>query len=78
MTGTGALNANGSVYTVNLAAAPYHATFLSSAVAGDGTLPLKFDGYGKPNGVAAIVVRVGNDRRTIAVDGATGKTQVTN
>jgi len=78
MTGTGAASANGSTYTVDLNLAPYHVTSLAAAVNSDITLPLTFDGYGKPNGTGAITIKVGTDRRTITVDAATGQTVVGN
>lgn len=61
-------------YRVSLTAAPY-ATKLISADC-DGDEKLIYDGFGRPDSAATIVVRSGSQQRTIHVDAMSGKAEI--
>lgn len=53
----------GVTYSVKLADEPYGVTLVSANIGGDGDLV--FDGHGAPDTAGAIVIRLGNQTRTI-------------
>lgn len=59
-----------SSYTVSLGAEPYRADIESADCGGDATLI--FNGFGYPDSAATIALAVGNEKRTVVVDGTTG------
>ncbi len=65
------LDRAGSIYSVDLSAAPYGASILSADFGGDAVLI--FDGYGVPDSAGLVIVESGGYRRIISVDAATGR-----
>lgn len=61
----------GSIYSVDLSAAPYEASILSADFGGDAELI--FDGYGVPDSAGKVIVESGGYRRIILVDAVTGR-----
>jgi type IV fimbrial biogenesis protein FimT len=57
-------------YTVDLSAEPYRANVVSASFSG--ATQVVFSGWGLPNSGGTIVLSVGAERRTVAVDGTTG------
>ena len=63
-----------STYVVNLKQAPRNATLTSVDCGGDTTLV--FDGFGKPDSAATIVVSSAGIAKTVTVDSATGRVNI--
>lgn len=73
------LDADGNkvvVSTVSLNEGPYQTSSLAASIAGNASNPIKFDGFGKPNGSGTIQLRNGTDRKIITMDGVTGRMTV--
>jgi len=64
------LTPGSSSYTVNIAATPFLASFVSITL-GSGT-SLTFDRFGQPSCGGTIVVQAGNSQRTITIDPNSG------
>lgn len=62
--------------TVELDESPYDITGLASSIAGNASTPLKFDGFGKPNGSGTIQMKIRNDKKTLTLDATTGLVKV--
>jgi len=61
-------------YTVALAADPYKARLVSASF--NSTAQVVFNGWGLPDNGGTVVVAVGTQQRTIAVDGQTGQVSI--
>ena len=61
-------------YQVTLTDDPYEAKIVSANFGG--SAQIIFDGWGMPNQGGSVVVSVGSEQRTIAVDGATGRVTI--
>ncbi len=74
---SGSADGGTGAYAVNLKQAPYEAASMKVKFA---AVPpptvLKFDGFGKPNAGASIVVTAGGPSKTVAVDSHTGRAVV--
>ncbi len=64
------------ISTVSLNEGPYQTSALAASIAGNASNPIKFDGFGKPNGAGTIQLRNGTDRKVITLDGVTGRMSV--
>lgn len=64
------------VRTVQLDRDPYGITKLTPAITVANSKPLKFDGFGKPNGGGTIEVVSRNDKRVVTLSSITGKATV--
>lgn len=62
--------------TIELDESPYEITGLASYIAGNASTPIKFDGFGKPNGSGTIQLKIRNDKKTLTLDAATGLVKV--
>jgi len=62
-------------YAINIDDPPYFATLISVTLDNSGDTII-FDGYGVPDTGGAIVIGVGDQRRTIAIDAESGKATV--
>ncbi|UCD48762.1 MAG: GspH/FimT family pseudopilin [Phycisphaerales bacterium] len=61
-------------YIVDLSADPYNAKLISADFGG--ATQMVFDGWGLPNSAGTVVIEVGSEQRTIAVDGETGEARI--
>lgn len=61
-------------YTVRFTRSPYEATLVSVNCGGDATLA--FDGFGKPDSTATIVVGSGRYQRTVLVEASNGSVTI--
>ncbi|MCG3180430.1 MAG: hypothetical protein BIFFINMI_02791 [Phycisphaerae bacterium] len=68
------LNRSGGDYAVDLGDDPYHAQIDSADF--EGASSVTFDGYGMPDRGGSIVIRVGDFRRTVTLDRASGNVSV--
>lgn len=68
-------NRKNQVYTVDLTQDPYRANIYSAAFGGDSTVI--FDGYGVPDTVGTLTVKVGKYRQTISVEGGLSRPRIT-
>jgi len=68
---TDALDPHQSRYKTDFSMSPYNADIVSSVFNGDNYII--FNGWGIPDSGGTVVIRVGNETRTIAVDAQTGK-----
>lgn len=62
--------------TVELDQSPYDITSVAASIASSTTTPIKFDGFGKPNGSGTVQLKIRNDRKTLTIDAATGHVKV--
>lgn len=62
-------------YIVAINKPPYYATLVSVALANSGDT-VTYDGYGVPDTSGTVVIGVGDQRRTIAIDAESGKAAV--
>jgi prepilin-type N-terminal cleavage/methylation domain-containing protein len=62
-------------YVVRLGELPYEATIVSANFGGDATLV--FDGYGTPDSSGSVVVRVGNELRSVVLAADSGQVSIT-
>ena len=62
-----------TVASVSLSSSPYDLTGIAASIAGNISTPIKFDGYGKPNGSGTIQLRVKSEKRILKLDGISGK-----
>jgi len=65
-----ALDGKTGDYTVVLSATPYKADLASVSFSG---AQVTFNGWGLPDKTGTVVVSVGTEQRTVAVDGSTGR-----
>jgi len=72
--GLSPLNGSSGSYIVELSARPYEAKLVSAGFSGDAELI--FNGWGMPDSSGTVILTVGSERRTITVDGETGKATV--
>ena len=68
------LDRPGSTYEVRLVNQPYLATLVSADFGGDATVI--FNGYGDPDSGGTMVLRVGDETRTVTLDAQTGRAGV--
>ena len=61
----------GSEYEVRLDREPYQAAIVAADF--DGNAHVTFDGYGLPNAGGSVVLRVGDEVRTVTLDSQTGE-----
>ncbi len=68
------LNNPSVAYIIKLSDPPYNATLVSADFGGDSTIC--FDGWGVPDSLGSVVIKVGKEQRTITLDSETGKATV--
>lgn len=69
------INHSSQPFTVDLMKTSYPASLLSASF-GAGGNTVVFDTYGRPDNGGTVVVQVGSEQRTIAVDGVSGRVRV--
>jgi hypothetical protein len=74
LNGVASLDGTPGNYQVALTADPYEAKIVSANFGGGGEIT--FDGWGVPSSGGSVVVSVGSEQRTIAVDSATGQVTI--
>ena len=74
LSGMADLDRSSQTYSVDLAAAPYHAVLVSATLGSDSDL--QFDFYGQPDSGGTITVQSGSFQQTVTVDADTGKATV--
>ena len=74
LTGVASLDGAPGDYEVVLTADPYEAKIVSADFGGSGEIT--FDGWGVPSSGGTVVVSVGTEQRTIALDGETGQVTI--
>lgn len=74
LNGVASLDGAPGNYQVTLTADPYEAKIVSASFGGSSEVV--FDGWGMPSSGGSVVLSVGAEQRTVAVDGATGQVTI--
>lgn len=78
MPNVASLDRNQQPYQVNLAGAPFYATFDSVSFPGGagGDTQIEFDYYGNPDSGGSVVVRCGGATKTVLLNATTGEATI--
>jgi prepilin-type N-terminal cleavage/methylation domain-containing protein len=73
ITGIPGLNGLSSGYLLTLSTPPYEAQLVSAEFDSATDADVTFNGWGVPDHGGTVVIRVGQEQRTVTLDGSTGK-----
>jgi prepilin-type N-terminal cleavage/methylation domain-containing protein len=76
LTNVPSLDGSGGTYTVDLTVPPYKARIVSANFGGTSPNQVVFSGWGLPDKAGTVVVAVGSEQRTVAVNKQTGQVSI--